>query len=634
MVKSKNNKSKKLNKRVLIVGGIIIALVILSVVLFILFSNKDKSVDDIKVSELNYVEVLVEADEAKAAKLIKNNLVRITNTIDDKTEIVGTGFFTKDGYLITNSHVVDIYGDVSIEYPDGNKSKAYLYSNSVEHDIALLKVEDVPVKALSFGNSAKMEVTNSVLAAGFIYNFAGEATVSKGILSARRDVDGFTYLQTDVAIDTGASGGPLFNDKAEVVGLNTFVTENRTFALSISAETVNLVVSALLKEPTVQYLTDKRPVNPINKILVEVNYTEDEDYCLYDDDDLIKKSKKEHEDDLEELEKDEDVVISTNDNTNKSEYKCEPGFMLIGKNCFKQDTYEATPMYEDCPSGYEVYQDTHCRKTLKKNFEYKYTCTDSRYKVNKDKKCEYEGYVMDGSKNFDYRLGSCPKGEKCYEYAADFGDFYSAPTCKNDIPNGAPYIWEDEELVEENVKHFYRGIYNYIQTKLKDVNGLVYYKNLDINDKNAAYKGCYEKTVQLGKTKVYIMKRIDGIRNSACPEGTLKGVNNSNGFGGYACLLKDKPSMFYYNITCTNIDAKVIQDKPKSEPYCAVYKKTYLNPLVDKYCKDSTYWLNDDMSSCITYDLIVRKRSFKCENGGKLNGETCYIDINVPAKKK
>ena len=163
---------RKVNKKVLIVGGILgLAIVVLAIVLFIILGNKGKTADDIEVTELNYVEVFSEANEAKAAKVIKDNLVRITNTIDENTNVIGTGFFIKDGYLITNSHVVDILGEVEIEYADGKKADAYLYANSVEYDIALLKVENVHVKALSFGSSNDMEVTNNVLAAGYIYNF-------------------------------------------------------------------------------------------------------------------------------------------------------------------------------------------------------------------------------------------------------------------------------------------------------------------------------------------------------------------------------------------------------------------------------------------------------------------------------
>ena len=119
--------------------------------------GKGSKKDDFEVSVLETVKVLDSSNEAEAAKLIKSNIVRITNKVNESTKIVGTGFFIKEGYLLTNSHIVDIEGEITIEYSDGSKEPAYLYSNSIEDDIALLKVENIKVKALTFDASESID---------------------------------------------------------------------------------------------------------------------------------------------------------------------------------------------------------------------------------------------------------------------------------------------------------------------------------------------------------------------------------------------------------------------------------------------------------------------------------------------
>ena len=308
---------KNIKKRNVLIAIVIIICItiIISTSLFLIKHNKNK--EDIIVSELDYVKALDTDDEVEAAKMIKNNIVRIINTIDNETKVIGTGFFIKEGYLVTNSHIVDIYGDITIEYNDRSTSKAYLYSNSIEYDIAVLKVENIKAKALLFGDSNKLDVTNSVLAAGFAYNFAGEASISKGIISSKRDFNEINYLQSDVSIDTGSSGGPLFTPKAEVVGMNTYVTENRTFTLSLSSETLNMILSVLLEKPTIEYLTEERQSTNINKVLVEVKYTDNENLELYNDKIIIERSAKKHKNELNNLQKEENVTISQGENSIK-----------------------------------------------------------------------------------------------------------------------------------------------------------------------------------------------------------------------------------------------------------------------------------------------------------------------------
>ena len=107
-------------KKIIIVSIVSIVVIAVAVALIFVF-NRDKSQDNknIDVSEMEKINVLSEDDSAKAAELIKQNIVKITNEIDENTKIIGTGFFHESGYLVTNSHVVDIEGKITVEYSDG-----------------------------------------------------------------------------------------------------------------------------------------------------------------------------------------------------------------------------------------------------------------------------------------------------------------------------------------------------------------------------------------------------------------------------------------------------------------------------------------------------------------------------------
>ena len=106
------------------------------------------------------------------------------------SEITGTGFFIENGYLLTNSHVVDIKGDIIVEYSDGKTSKATLVSNEIVSDLAILKVDSVNALALPLGETLNIKSTDDLYAIGYAFDLKGEASITKGILSARRSIAG------------------------------------------------------------------------------------------------------------------------------------------------------------------------------------------------------------------------------------------------------------------------------------------------------------------------------------------------------------------------------------------------------------------------------------------------------------
>jgi len=144
-----------------------------------------------------------------------------------KQRSLGSGFIIdKEGYILTNNHVVEKAQSIKVKLSDGKEYDAQIKGRDPKTDIALIKINaknNLPVAAL--GNSDQIEVGDWVVAIG--NPFGLETTVTAGIISAKGRVIGAgpydDFLQTDASINPGNSGGPLFNLKGEVVGINTAI---------------------------------------------------------------------------------------------------------------------------------------------------------------------------------------------------------------------------------------------------------------------------------------------------------------------------------------------------------------------------------------------------------------------------
>jgi serine protease Do len=140
----------------------------------------------------------------------------------------GSGFIiSKDGYILTNNHVVDEADEIKVTLGDGREFDAKLIGTDPKTEVALIKIEDgedLPVVPL--GDSDALEVGEWVLAAGNPFGLS--QTITAGIVSAKgRDETGIAeygnFIQTDAAINPGNSGGPLLNIDGRVVGINTAI---------------------------------------------------------------------------------------------------------------------------------------------------------------------------------------------------------------------------------------------------------------------------------------------------------------------------------------------------------------------------------------------------------------------------
>jgi serine protease Do len=136
----------------------------------------------------------------------------------------GSGFIVSaDGLILTNAHVVDGADEVKVKLTDRREFEAKVLGVDRMTDVAVLKIKAENLPVVKLGNPHESQVGEPVLAIGSPYGF--ENTATSGIISAKsRSMPGGTYvpfLQTDVAVNPGNSGGPLFNLKGEVIGINS-----------------------------------------------------------------------------------------------------------------------------------------------------------------------------------------------------------------------------------------------------------------------------------------------------------------------------------------------------------------------------------------------------------------------------
>lgn len=159
---------------------------------------------------------------------------------------VGTGVvYDTSGRILTNWHVIEGARNISVGKPDGTVVPAEAFRWDPLIDLAIIEVQDTSgLVPATFGDSSELQVGEDVIAIGYALGLEGGPTVSKGVVSALNrtivgaggaDLTGL--VQTDAAINSGNSGGPLVNMRGEVIGINTArltVGEGVGFAINIS----------------------------------------------------------------------------------------------------------------------------------------------------------------------------------------------------------------------------------------------------------------------------------------------------------------------------------------------------------------------------------------------------------------
>jgi serine protease Do len=135
----------------------------------------------------------------------------------------GSGFIVSpDGVILTNAHVVRDADEVTVKMQDRREYRAKVLGSDPRTDVAVLKIDAKNLPVVPLGNTRNLQVGEWVLAIGSPFGL--ESTVTAGVVSAKgRTIDnnGVQFIQTDVAVNPGNSGGPLFNTRGEVVGINS-----------------------------------------------------------------------------------------------------------------------------------------------------------------------------------------------------------------------------------------------------------------------------------------------------------------------------------------------------------------------------------------------------------------------------
>ncbi len=168
---------------------------------------------------------------------------------------LGSGFIIDPkGIIVTNNHVIENAGEIIVRLHDGTRLKAEVRGRDPKTDLAVLVVKpEKPLPWVEFGDSDKVQVGDWVLAIGNPFGLGG--TVTTGIVSARnRDINAGPYddfIQTDAAINKGNSGGPLFDMKGRVVGVNSAILSptggSVGIGFSIPSNLARRVVAQLVK---------------------------------------------------------------------------------------------------------------------------------------------------------------------------------------------------------------------------------------------------------------------------------------------------------------------------------------------------------------------------------------------------
>ena len=227
-------------------------------------------------------------DLTKAAENSLNSVVHIMATQRGKTQVVqgapdifdfffgdgrprqyrrdipeqrgfGSGvIISKDGYIVTNNHVIDGADEISVKLQDGRELTGRIIGTDPTSDLALVKIEGDDFPALPVGNSDNLKVGEWVLAVGNPFNLG--STVTAGVVSAKARGLGAnqveSFIQTDAAINQGNSGGALVNARGELVGINAMLFSPTGaysgYGFAIPTSIMTKVVSDLKQYGTVQ----------------------------------------------------------------------------------------------------------------------------------------------------------------------------------------------------------------------------------------------------------------------------------------------------------------------------------------------------------------------------------------------
>ena len=171
---------------------------------------------------------------------------------------LGSGFIiSPDGHIVTNAHVVENSDEINVRLSDRREFKAKVIGRDERSDVAVIKIDATGLPTVKVGDLSKLRVGEWVIAIGSPFGF--QNTVTAGIVSAKSrenlsgdpNLDAVPFIQTDVAVNPGNSGGPLLNMRGEVVGINSQIfSRTGSFAgisFAIPIDYASNIVDQLMK---------------------------------------------------------------------------------------------------------------------------------------------------------------------------------------------------------------------------------------------------------------------------------------------------------------------------------------------------------------------------------------------------
>lgn len=194
----------------------------------------------------------------KAVDLTKNAVVKIDvfKTIRGKLRHAGSGsgfIFSSDGFIFTNSHVVEGAEKIMVSLLNENEIEGHLIGKDPHTDLAILKIYTEGYSVARLGESAKLQIGQFVIAIGNPFGY--QHTVTTGVVSALgrslRTQSGTlvdNVIQSDAPLNPGSSGGPMINTDGEVIGVNTAIINGaQGLSFSVSIDTAREIASQLIK---------------------------------------------------------------------------------------------------------------------------------------------------------------------------------------------------------------------------------------------------------------------------------------------------------------------------------------------------------------------------------------------------
>lgn len=197
-----------------------------------------------QLDELNKIKASASSD---FSSIIEETIGSVVSIITDISQ--GSGFIiTSDGYIVTNYHVLDGSSSINIIPYQGSEKTAELIGYDPRMDVALLKIEG-SYNPISFGNSDNINLGEKVIAMGNPYGL--DFSVTEGIISAfnREGPSGYpVYIQTDVPLNPGNSGGPLIDKQGNVIGINNWkIGDAESLGFALESNQAKFTINGIAK---------------------------------------------------------------------------------------------------------------------------------------------------------------------------------------------------------------------------------------------------------------------------------------------------------------------------------------------------------------------------------------------------